>query len=100
MLVSSFRGWGIDPVRACPLIRATIHSFATDPMIFPLSMCSDLQTRQIKWISRADQERNAYRPTGYQHWGVPATAIAAQYSETHAADHACPVSGWRSTQWG
>lgn len=100
MLVSSFRGWGIDPVRACPLIRATIHSFATDPMIFPLSMCSDLQTRQIKWISRADQERNAYRPTGYQHWGVPATAIAAQYSETHAADHRCPVSGWRSTQWG
>ena len=94
MLVSSWCGWGIDPV------RATIHSFATDPMIFPLSMCSDLQTRQIKWISRADQERNAYRPTGYQHWGVPATAIAAQYSETHAADHRCPVSGWRSTQWG
>ena len=63
--------------------------------IFPLSMCSDLQTRQIKWISRADQERNAYRPTGYQHWGLPATVIAAQYSETHAqeAEEALP-------QWG
>jgi hypothetical protein len=67
-------------------------------MIFPLSMCSDLQTRQIKWISRADQERNAYRPTGYQHWGVPTAAIAAQYSETLSPDVRCPVSGWRSLQ--
>jgi len=66
-------------------------------MIFPLSMCSDLQTRQVKWISRADQERNAYRPTGYQHWGLPATVIAAQYAETHAPV-ACPVSGWVSQQ--
>jgi hypothetical protein len=66
-------------------------------MIFPLSMCSDLQTRQIKWISRADQERNAYRPTGYQHWGLPATVIAAQYAETYAPV-ACPVSGWVSQQ--
>jgi hypothetical protein len=66
-------------------------------MIFPLSMCSDLQTRQIKWISRADQERNAYRPTGYQHWGLPATVLAAQYAETHAPV-ACPVSGWVSQQ--
>jgi hypothetical protein len=67
-------------------------------MIFPLSPCSDLQTRQIKWISRADQERNSYRPTGYQHWGVSAVALAAQYSETLSADVRCPVSGWRSLQ--
>jgi hypothetical protein len=66
-------------------------------MIFPLSMCSDLQTRQIKWISRADQERNAYRPVGYMHWGLPATVLAAQYAETHAP-HRCPVSGWVSQQ--
>jgi len=65
--------------------------------IFPLSPCSDLETRQIKWISRADQERNAYRPTGYQHWGLPATVLAAQYAETHAPV-ACPVSGWVSQQ--
>jgi len=56
-------------------------------------MCSDLQTRQIKWISRADQERNAYRPTGYQHWGVSAWAIAAQYAEAHRNDV-------RQAQWG
>jgi len=66
--------------------------------IFPLSMCSDLQTRQIKWISRADQERNAYRPTGYQHWGTPAWAIAAAYSEAHRGTHRCPISGWVSQQ--
>lgn len=69
-------------------------------MIFPLSMCSDLQTRQVKWISRADQERNAARPVGYLHWGVSAVALAAQYSETLSPDVRCPVSGWRSTQWG
>ena len=53
-------------------------------MIFPLAACSDLQTRQIKWISRADQLKNGSRPSAYVHWGVPATAIAAQYSETPA----------------
>ena len=51
---------------------------------FPLAMCSDLETRQIKWISRADQLKNGSRPAAYIHWGVPATAIAAQYSEAHA----------------
>jgi len=71
-------------VRACP-VRATIHSFAPDPMtLFPLAMCSDLETRQIKWISRADQLKNGSRPSAYIHWGLPATVIAAQYSEAHA----------------
>jgi hypothetical protein len=62
--------------------------------IFPLSMCSDLQTRQIKWISRADQERNAYRPTGYQHWGVPTAVIAAVYSEVHADEAQEALPKW------
>ena len=53
-------------------------------MRFPLAMCSDLQTRQIKWISRHDQLKNGSRPSSYIHWGLPATAIAAQYSEAHA----------------
>ncbi len=66
-------------------------------MIFPLSMCSDLQTRQIKWISRADQLKNGSRPSSYIHWGLPATVLAAQYAEVHAP-HRCPVSGWVSLQ--
>ena len=66
-------------------------------MRFPLSMCSDLQTRQIKWISRADQLKNGSRPSQYIHWGLPATVIAAQYAETYAPV-ACPVSGWVSQQ--
>jgi hypothetical protein len=69
----------------------------TEPMRFPLAMCSDLETRQIKWISRADQLKNGSRPSAYIHWGLPATAIAAQYAETHAP-HRCPVSGWVSQQ--
>ena len=70
-------------------------------MRFPLAACSDLATRQVKWVSRADQLKNGSRPSAYIHWGVPATALAAQYSETLASDVApCPISGWRSTQWG
>jgi hypothetical protein len=70
-------------------------------MRFPLAACSDLATRQVKWISRADQLKNGSRPSAYIHWGVPAAALAAQYSETLAGDVApCPISGWRSTQWG
>lgn len=72
------------------------QQFTPEPMsIFPLSMCSDLQTRQIKWISRADQLKNGSRPSAYIHWGLPAATIAAQYSETHAqeAQEALP-------QWG
>jgi len=53
-------------------------------MRFPLAMCSDLETRQIKWISRADQLKNGSRPSSYIHWGLPATTIAAQYAEAHA----------------
>ena len=77
------RSWGW--VRSRP-IRATILSVHTPrPMtLFPLAMCSDLETRQIKWISRADQLKNGSRPSAYVHWGLPATVIAAQYSEAHA----------------
>lgn len=55
-------------------------------MRFPLAPCSDLQTRQILWISRADQLKNGSRPSSYVHWGLPATVLAAQYAETHADD--------------
>jgi hypothetical protein len=67
-------------------------------MRFPLAQCSDLQTRQIKWISRADQLKNGSRPSAYVHWGVPAAAIAVQYAEAHRGTHRCPISGWVSQQ--
>ena len=67
-------------------------------MRFPLAQCSDLQTRQIKWISRHDQLKNGSRPSSCVHWGVSAVAIAAQYSETHRTIHRCPISGWVSQQ--
>ncbi len=78
-----------------------IRKFATDSMRFPLAMCSDLQTREIRWISRHDQLKNGSRPSAYIHWGVPAAAIAAQYAAAHADSvPPCPISGWRSKQWG
>ena len=66
--------------------------FTTRPMRFPLAMCSDLETRQIKWISRHDQLNNGSRPSAFIHWGLPATVIAAQYAETHA-DSVTPAFG-------
>jgi hypothetical protein len=57
-------------------------------MRFPLAMCSDLETRQIKWISRADQLKNGSRPS----------VLAAQYAEAYAGNHRCPISGWVSKQ--
>jgi hypothetical protein len=59
--------------------------------------CSDLATHTIKWINPCQE--NGSRPSSYIHWGVPAAAIAAQYAEGYAP-HRCPVSGWRSNQWG
>jgi hypothetical protein len=68
-------------------------------MRFPLAQCSDLVTREIRWISRADQLKNGSRPSAYIHWGLPATVIAAQYAEVHADEVGrCPISGWRSSQ--
>ena len=52
---------------------------------FPLSMCSDLQTRETKWVSAADNAKNADgRPSSYVHWGVPTAIIAGQYAESCA----------------
>ena len=62
--------------------------------LYPYAACSDLKTRQIKWVSRADQLKNGSRPSQFIHWGVPAATIAAQFSESHAAAHRCPISGW------
>lgn len=51
--------------------------------IFPLSMASNLQTREIVWISSADNAKNSDgRPAPYVHWGVPAAIIAGQYAAT------------------
>lgn len=64
--------------------------------LYPYAACSDLKTRQIKWVSRADQLKNGSRPSQFIHWGVPAATIAAQFSESHAVEVApCPISGWR-----
>lgn len=60
--------------------------------------CSDLATRQIKWIARGDQIKNGSRPGQYVAWGISAVSIAAQYAVTHAGEARCPISGWVSQQ--
>ena len=63
----------------------------------PISPCSDLATRELKWLWQSDQLKNyASRPSMFIHWGVPAYIIAAQCAEVHADEVApCPISGWR-----
>ncbi len=71
----------------------SLSSNDTPLMIWPLSPCSDLATRQIRWISRADQMKNGSRPSAYIHWGLPATVLAAQYAEVHADSVKTPTFG-------
>lgn len=59
--------------------------------------CSDLATRQIKWIARGDQIQT-HRPQTHMIWGISAVSIAAQYAVTHAGEARCPISGWVSQQ--
>lgn len=67
---------------------------------FPLSIASRLSDRETVWISRADNAKNGDgRPSQFIHWGVTSAVLAAQYAET-SADHRCPISGWRSPNWG
>ena len=65
----------------------------------PISPCSDLATRELKWLWQSDQLKNgASRPSMFIHWGVPAYIIAAQFAEVHADEVApCPISGWHPT---
>lgn len=57
--------------------------------------CSDLATRQIKWIARGDQIKNGSRPAAYCAWGISAVSIAAQYAETYADE-----AKGRTVDWG
>ena len=67
-------------------------------MTYSLVPCSDLATRALKWINPC--QNNGSRPDQYVAQGISAISIAAQYAEAHAGQAQCPVSGWRSSQWG
>ena len=65
-------------------------------------MCSDLQTRETKWVSAADNAKNGHRSSYDVSWGVPTAIMASVYASPSFGRDVppCPVSGWRSTQWG
>ena len=56
--------------------------------------CSDLTTRQIKWIGRRDQVQT-HRPQSHMIWGISAVSIAAQYAATYADE-----AKGRTVDWG
>jgi hypothetical protein len=61
-----------------------------------LSPATRLRDRQTVWVAyRNDGSKfNAITdPVGH-----PSYIWAAQFAEAHAADHRCPISGWRSQQ--
>lgn len=88
-----WRGWGTDPIRATIPLFVTSLPFVT----YSYVPCSDLTTRALKWINPC--QNNGSRPDSYVHCGVSAVTIAARAAK-RVASHPCPISGWRSTQWG
>lgn len=48
------------------------------PIFALYSPCSDLATRQLRWVITAEQERNGSRPSSYLHWGVLTETIIEQ----------------------
>jgi len=62
----------------------------------PASRLSDRQTVWVGYKNDGSQFNRITDPVGH-----PATLFAAQWSETFVSDvAACPISGWRSNQWG
>jgi hypothetical protein len=62
----------------------------------PASRLTDRQTVWVAYKNDGSQFNRITAPVGHS-----ATLIAAQWSETHTGDVApCPISGWRSNQWG
>ncbi len=63
-------------------------------MRYPLSMCSDLVTRETKWVSASDNAKNADgRPAPYISWGVPTAVIAGQFADVFASDVPVALGG-------
>jgi len=59
-----------------------------------LSQCSDLQTRQTKWVARKNDDSKFNKIT--TDWGISAVTYAAQFADVHSHNvAACPISGWR-----
>lgn len=63
-----------------------------------LSPATRLRDRQTVWVARKNDDSPFYKLT--TDYGVSAVSIAAQFADAHATDRPCPISGWRSTQWG
>ena len=75
-----------------PICYNTLSSPDTDPMI--LSQASRLSDRQTVWVSyRNDGSAWNECPDLVYPVGIPATVIAAQFSEVHRSDV-------RQMQWG
>ena len=60
------------------------------------SPATRLSTRETVWVGYS----NDGTVIDKRHHGHPAAVWSAQFVDAHAAVHPCPVSGWRSKQWG
>ena len=62
-----------------------------------LSPATRLKDRQTVWVAYRNDGSNFNAISAPD--AIPATVIAAQFAEVHAADvRPCPVSGWVSQQ--
>ena len=74
-----------------------------------LSMATDLTTRQTIWVgtnvAKGRPQLNSHRPDNYGQAMAKAGIDgygAAELADLHfdGTSRTCPVSGWRSNQWG
>jgi len=78
-------------VDACPFTVYNSKATATDPMTW--SPCSDIATRNLKWVSSAWNLKNSDgRSAAYIAWGVSADSIAASYGTAYADDLLTPLT--------
>jgi hypothetical protein len=69
-----------------------------------LSQASDLKTRQTVWVSTntaTGEQINSHNRTNFSVDGLIAADWAGMSAHQHRADvTACPITGWRSKNWG
>jgi hypothetical protein len=70
-----------------------------------LSQASDLQTRQTVWIptdvAKGREQANSHTRTNFSVDGLIAADWAGMSAHQHRADVTpCPITGWRSKNWG
>jgi hypothetical protein len=67
------------------------------------NVATDLVTRQTVWVGTVSgrDQANSHTRAAFTSDGISSAELAGLAAHAHRADvDRCPISGWRSTQWG